>query len=143
VALPTAYVRERRQRLAAAAERTGRDPSEIEVAMCIVVSPHDDPARGRDGARRFLAVYLSLFPNVARETGLEPSFVETLASAFHSGGVDAAAPLIGDDVVDLLTAAGSVEDCRRRLDEYRAAGVDLPILAPVDGAIELAIETLG
>jgi hypothetical protein len=42
----------------------------------------------------------------------------------------------------VLTAAGSVEDCRRRLDEYRAAGVDLPILAPVDGAMELAIETL-
>jgi len=143
VALPTAYVRERRQRLAAAAERTGRDPSAIDVAMCIVVSPHDDPARGRDGARRFLAVYLSLFPNVARETGLDPGFVQTLASAFGSGGVDATAPLIGDDVVDVLTAAGSVEDCRRRLDEYRAAGVDRPVLAPVDGAMELAIETLG
>jgi 5,10-methylenetetrahydromethanopterin reductase len=143
VALPTAYVRERRLRLAAAAERSGRDPSEIEVAMCIVVSPHDDPARGRDGARRFLAVYLSLFPNVARETGLEPNFVQTLASAFRAGGVDAAAPLIGDDVVDLLAVAGSVEDCRRRLDEYRAAGVDRPVLAPVDGAMELTIEALG
>jgi 5,10-methylenetetrahydromethanopterin reductase len=107
VALPTAHVRERRQRLAGAAERAGRDPSEIEVAMAIVVSPHDDAARGRDAARRFLAVYLSLFPNVARETGLEPDFVEALASAFHAGGVDAAAPLVGDDVVELLTAAGS------------------------------------
>ena len=143
VALPTAYVRERRRRLAAAAERARRDPSEIEVAMCIVVSPNDDPTRGRDAARRFLAVYLSLFPNVARETGLEPSVVQMLASAFGSGGVDAAAPLVGDDVVDLLTAAGSVEDCRRRLDEYRAAGVELPILVPVDGAMELAIEALG
>jgi 5,10-methylenetetrahydromethanopterin reductase len=143
VALPTAYVRERRQRLAAAGERAGRDPSGIEVAMCVVVSPHDDAARGRDAARRFLAVYLSLFPNVARETGLEASFVQTLASTFRAGGVDAAAPLVGDDVVDLLTAAGTVGDCRRRLDEYRSAGVDLPILAPVDGAMELAIETLG
>jgi 5,10-methylenetetrahydromethanopterin reductase len=107
-----------------------------------VVSPHADAARGRDAARRFVAVYLSLFPNVARETGLEPEFIGTLSEAFADGGVDAAAPCVGDDVVDLLTASGSVEDCRRRLDGYREAGVDLPILAPVDGALELAIETL-
>ncbi|MBV8955554.1 MAG: hypothetical protein JO179_15560 [Solirubrobacterales bacterium] len=45
-------------------------------------------------------------------------------------------------MVDLLTAAGSVDDCRRRLEEYRAAGVELPILAPVEGALELTIESL-
>ena len=97
---------------------------------------------GRDGARRFVAVYLSLFPNVARETGLDEDFVEHLRAVFSEGGVDAAAPLVGDDVVNLLTAAGTVEDCRRRLDEYRAAGVELPVLAPVDGALELTIDAL-
>ena len=142
VCLPVSYVRERRQRLAAGAERVGRDPSAVEVAMCVVVSPHADAQRGRDAARRFIAVYLSLFPNVARETGLEPEVVRRLSDAFADGGVDAAAPFVGDDVVDLLTASGSVEDCRRRLDEYREAGVDLPILAPVEGALELTIDAL-
>lgn len=142
VCLPVSYVRERRQRLAAAAQRAGRDPSAIEVSMCIVVSPHTDAGKGREAARRFIAVYLSLFPNVARETGLDPRFVERLRTAFDDGGVDAAAPAVGDEVVDLLSASGSVEDCRRRLDEYRDAGVDLPILAPVEGALELAIESL-
>lgn len=125
-----------------AAERAGRDSSAIEVAMCVVVSPHEDARQGRDAARRFIAVYLSLFPNVARETGVEPDFIRTLSQAFAESGVDAAAPLVGDDVVDLLTASGSVKDCRRRLGEYREAGVDLPILAPVDGALELTIDTL-
>jgi 5,10-methylenetetrahydromethanopterin reductase len=142
VCLPVSYVRERRQRLAAAAQRAGRDGSSIEVTMCIVVSPHADARQGRDAARRFIAVYLSLFPNVARETGLDPGFVRALSAAFAAGGVDAAAPSVGDDVVDLLSASGSVEECRRRLDEYRDAGVDLPILAPVDGALELTIESL-
>ena len=50
VCLPIAYVRERRQRLAAAARRADRAPSAIEVAMCVVVSPHEDARRGRDGA---------------------------------------------------------------------------------------------
>ncbi|HEY1515626.1 MAG TPA: LLM class flavin-dependent oxidoreductase [Solirubrobacteraceae bacterium] len=142
VCLPVSYVRERGHRLTAGARRAGRDPSAIEVAMCIVVAPDADPRRGRDAARRFIAVYLSLFPNVARETGLEPELIRTLGEAFADGGVDAAAPCVGDDVVDLLSASGSVEDCRRRLDDYREAGVDLPILAPVEGALELTIDTL-
>src|SRR5436190_5791459 len=75
VCLPVRYARERKERLAAAARRAGRTSSSIEIAMCIVVSPHEDPRQGRDAARRFIAVYLSMFPNVARETGLDPAFV--------------------------------------------------------------------
>jgi 5,10-methylenetetrahydromethanopterin reductase len=142
VCLPISYVEERRQRLADAAARAGRDPADVELAMCVVVSPHEDPQLGRDAARRFLAVYLSLFPNVARETGLDPRFVERLRAVFSESGVDAAARSIDDAVVDRLTASGSVDDCRRRLEEYRAVGVQLPILSPVDGALELTIDHL-
>ena len=105
--------------------------------------PARGPRRGRDAARRFISVYLSMFPNVARETGLDPGFVRTLREAFANGGVESAAPVVGDEVVDLLTASGSVEDCRTRLQEYRQAGVRLPILAPVEGALELTIDSLG
>lgn len=142
VCLPVGYVRERSQRLAAAARRAGRAPSAIEVAMCVVVSPHADARRGRDAARRFIAVYLSMFPNVARETGLEPQFVRDLSEAFAAGGVDAAAPLVVDEVVDLLSASGSVQDCRRALERYREAGIELTILAPVEGALEATIDSL-
>jgi alkanesulfonate monooxygenase SsuD/methylene tetrahydromethanopterin reductase-like flavin-dependent oxidoreductase (luciferase family) len=68
--------------------------------------------------------------------------VRSLRASFTEGGVDAAARCVGDNVVDLLSASGSVEDCRRRLEEYRDAGVDLPILAPVEGALELTIDAL-
>ena len=142
VCLPASYATERRDRVMAAARRAGRTGGGAEIAMCVVVSPHEDGQVGRDGARRFIAVYLSLFPNVARETGLDEDFVEHLRTVFAACGLDAAAPLVGDDVVNLLSAAGTVEDCRRRLDEYRDAGVQLPVLAPVDGALELTIDVL-
>lgn len=141
VCLPVSYVHERRKRLDAAGRRAGRTSS-IDVAMCIVVSPHKDPRLGRDAARRFIAVYLSMFPNVARETGLAPAFMRALRETFATGGVESTAPLVGDDIVDLVSASGSVEDCRARLAEYRKAGVDLPILAPVEGALELTIDSL-
>lgn len=142
VCLPTSYVRERRERLAAGARRAGCSPAEIEVAMCIVVSPHEDAGRGRDAARSFVAVYLSMFPNVARETGLDARYVDDLRSAFEADGVGAAARLVGDDVVNRLTAAGTVDGCLGRIEEYRDAGVELPILSPVDGALELTIDRL-
>src|SRR6185437_9113962 len=93
VCLPPSYATERRDRMMAAARRVGRTKA-AEVSMCIVVSPHADGQAGRDGARRFVAVYLSLFPNVARETGLDEDFVEHLRAVFTDGGVDAAAPLV-------------------------------------------------
>ena len=83
-----------------------------------------------------------MFPNVASETGLAPAFTRTLRETFFTGGIEAAAPLVGDDVVDLVSASGSVDDCRARLTEYREAGVELPILAPVEGALELTIDGL-
>jgi 5,10-methylenetetrahydromethanopterin reductase len=141
VCLPPSYATERRDRVMAAARRAGRAAA-AEIAMCVVVSPHVDGHRGRDAARRFIAVYLSLFPNVARETGLDEDFVEHLRAVFTQAGLEGAAPLVGDEVVNLLSASGTVEDCRRRLEDYRAAGVQLPVLAPVDGAIELTIDAL-
>jgi 5,10-methylenetetrahydromethanopterin reductase len=127
------------ERVAASA---GRDAGEIEVAMLVFVSPHEDREEGRERARRFLALYLSLFPNIARETGADPGRIERLREQVDAGRLDEAADLVGDDLVDLLTAAGTPEECRERLDAYRADGVGLPVLVPADGSIELAIEAL-
>jgi hypothetical protein len=33
--------------------------------------------------------------------------------------------------------------CRARLDEYRAAGVGVPVVAPLEGTIDLALAELG
>jgi 5,10-methylenetetrahydromethanopterin reductase len=125
------------------AQRAGRSAQDIDLAMIMIASPDADAAVGKNRARDFLAVYLSMFPNLARETGLEESFVESIRTTFNADGVEAAARKIDDSVVDLLCAAGSVEECRERLQAYRQTGVDLPILTPLDGTMELAIDELG
>ena len=74
VCLPTAYVTRARGLIEQGARRAGRDFSAIEIGLMLVVSPDEDSRRGKDRARRFIALYLSLFPNIARETGLpEPN----------------------------------------------------------------------
>jgi 5,10-methylenetetrahydromethanopterin reductase len=110
--------------------------------MAIVVSPDQDSRVGKDRARRFAALYISMFPKLAGGTGLEESFMAAIRARFHAEGLEAAASGIPDSVVDLLCAAGTPEECRARLDEYRAAGVAVPILAPLEPSAEFAIETL-
>jgi 5,10-methylenetetrahydromethanopterin reductase len=142
VCLPIAYLERARQWLEAGAARAGRPAGDVEIAMAVVVSPHEDSAAGKARAHRFCALYLSLFPNIAKETGIDPSQVAETRAAFDRGGVEAAARVLDASVVDLLTAAGTPEECQARLDEYRAAGVALPVIVPLEGSVELAIDTL-
>jgi 5,10-methylenetetrahydromethanopterin reductase len=136
--LPTAYVERARGLIEQGA--AGRDASKIEVGMMIVASPDEDSKAGKDRARRFVAVYLSMFPNIAKETGLPPELLDRVRGVFRDEGLDAAARLVGDDVVDSLTAAGTPDECLARLDEYGRAGVALPVLIPLDGAVEPVID---
>ncbi len=143
VCLPAEYVIRARDLIELGARRAGRDFTAIEIGLMLVVSPDRDSRRGKDRARRFIALYLSLFPNIARETGLPPAWLERLSQAFHGDGVEAAARLVDDAIVDSLTAAGTPEECQARMDEYRRAGVDLAVMVPLDGAIEQTIDLLG
>ena len=53
------------------------------------------------------------------------------------------AAYINDEVVDSLTASGTLVECRRKIETYRTAEVQLPILSPLDPNVHMAIETLG
>jgi alkanesulfonate monooxygenase SsuD/methylene tetrahydromethanopterin reductase-like flavin-dependent oxidoreductase (luciferase family) len=73
---------------------------------------------------------------------VDGAILAAIQRAFEEQGLEAAADHVGDDLVDRLAVGGTPEECRARLDEYRAAGVHLPIVAPLEGAAELAVETL-
>jgi len=140
--LPIEYVRDAVKRIEHGARRAGRRPEEIEIAMANATAPHEDSSEGKRVAARFIALYLSLFPNIAQASGVEEQKLAAVRQRFEEHGLEAASELVGDEIVDHLTVAGSVDECRARLDEYRAAGVQLPILAPLEQTMDLAVETL-
>jgi 5,10-methylenetetrahydromethanopterin reductase len=143
VCLPISYVERSMEALERGAQKAGRSLGELDVGMALLASPHEDPTVGRDGARRFIALYLSMFPNIARETGLAEGFRASVRETFNAEGIDAAAKRVPDDVVDLLAAAGTPEECRARIEQYRRAGVALPVLIAAEDAIETVIDELG
>jgi 5,10-methylenetetrahydromethanopterin reductase len=143
VCLPTSYVETRLEVIERGAKKAGRSLDDLDIAMAVLVSPHEDGEEGRNGARRFIALYLSLFPNIAKETGVPEALRDAVRETFHSEGIDAAAKLVPDDVVNLLAAAGTPEECRSRIAEYRRAGVALPVLIAVEGALDAVVDELG
>jgi 5,10-methylenetetrahydromethanopterin reductase len=140
--LPTAYLERARGWLETGAARAGRDAARIDLGMGIVTAAHHDSATGKDIAHHFCGLYLSLFPNIAKETGLDPELIAATRSAFDQDGVEGALRVLPRSVVDLLCAAGTPAECQERLDEYRAAGVGVPVLIALEGTVELAIDSL-
>ena len=141
--LPTDYVVRAMERLEAGADRAGRSLADVDISGALIVSVDADSKAAKDRARNFIALYLSLFPNIAQETGLANDLIAQARQAFEKEGQEAAATYIDDDVVDYLTASGTPEECRRRIEDYRAAGMEMPILMPLEPNVQMAVETLG
>jgi 5,10-methylenetetrahydromethanopterin reductase len=141
--LSTEYVANRMELIERGARKVGRTLDQIELAMSIVVSPHEDGQVGRDGARRFVTLYLAMMPNIAKESGVPADQLETIRSTYERHGLERAMELVDDEIVCRLSAAGTPAECRAKLDEYRAAGIGLTVLTAPGPEIERAIDLLG
>ena len=59
---------------------------------------------------------------------------DAVRQAWAEGDRGAAAAAITDEMVDSITAIGTPDDCRRKMDGFRAHGVDMPLVAFPHGA---------
>ena len=138
-------VRNAREHLAVGAGRAGRSLDKIEVGSLIPVAIDADAKTACEQMRPMLAFYLGFFPRyrrVAREAGFA-GIVERVRDAYQRGGVEAAAPLVSDEMLATLTAAGTAHEVRARIAEYRRAGLTLPIVMPVATANDSAAGIAG
>jgi alkanesulfonate monooxygenase SsuD/methylene tetrahydromethanopterin reductase-like flavin-dependent oxidoreductase (luciferase family) len=121
-------VRSARTELAAGANAAGRDVSDIVVAAYVRASLGEDAAASMSAMKAAAGEYAS-YPAYARQfalMGLEDEAAGA-AAAHRSGSID--------DVPEALVRAtclvGGRNDARGRLDAYREAGADLPVVYPV------------
>jgi 5,10-methylenetetrahydromethanopterin reductase len=133
-----AYVQRTRSRLdGAAGGRYGG-----EVAGVLVTSLAASGAEAAARLRPILATYLVQFPELARETGLDPELVERLRAQARAGGLEATYAALPDDLVARYALCGPPAACRERVAEYRAAGLQLPILFPEPDSLRDVVTAL-
>ena len=132
------------------ARAAGRQSTAVTIAGLVRVCLDDDQERARDGVRASIPLYLT-FPGYARFlTGLGyGAVVEAGRAAYARGDVAAAAAAVPDELVDRVGVYGGAERCRERLERFRAAGLDLPIVSvrrsegEWETALARAIDALG
>ena len=131
--VPPAYVRYAVAEIRAAAQEAGRDPNAIDVACMMVVRPTDDPQALMPGLKKRLVRLLDeayVGEILLDKGGFDSSILGRLRASYAEDGGTAAVELIGDDMVEAFYLLGPDDVCRRRVAEYRQAGVDLPLLLP-------------
>ena len=128
---PAAYVRWAAAEVREAAARAGRDPAAVEVA-CMLVARPGDPAAALPPLRARLAGILAE-PRVGelmRDRGGLAVDLAALREAVAAGGGEAAAALVDPADAEACALVGGADRMAERVEEYRAAGVDRPLLLP-------------
>lgn len=135
---PPAYMSAARSWLAEGAARSGRSLRGFDTAVLVLCRVDDNAERARDLARPALALYLAgmgsptvnFYSQLAARLGFG-STADAVSAAYSAGDIGQAIDAIGDDVVDAMTVCGPEAHVRKRLGEYRDAGVNCLIVAVV------------
>ncbi len=120
-----------REAIAEGAREAGRDPSEIDVGSFIMCVPDRDEAQARSDIIDAIAFYawLDRYRNHYEELGYREQ-AAGFKEAWERGDSRAAASFVTEDMLDQLPVAAGYDRTKERVEEFRAAGVDLPILYP-------------
>ncbi len=124
-------------------DRSGRSLSELDRPQLVVCSVHEDEATAIDLARLMVTQYLGQQPHIMAASGVPQSLLDAVGEvltwpATHEQVV-AASKLVPDEVVAMLTAAGTPETARARVADYLDHGCTCPILYPL-GDVEATID---
>ena len=113
------------------AEKAGRAPNKIDIAGYVRVAVGDNLTESRVSLRRQVARYASnpFYRNFFAQTGFDKE-MSAAAAALADGNLDKAADSITEEMQDQVAIVGTVEECRAALEKRRAAGLQLPVIAP-------------
>lgn len=143
--VPPGYVRYAVQEVRDAARAAGRDPQAIDIACMLVVRLTNDLGQMLPSLKQRL-VRLLEEPYVGEilldKGGFDPTMLGALRTAVAQGRQAEAASLVSEAMVEAFYLAGTAAQCRTRVAEYRAAGVDLPLLLPRLEDYQATVEAL-
>ena len=126
-----AFVRYSLHNMEDGARKAGKDPAKLILGSVIVGSIGRDSGKGKEGAREQAAMYLAnKVQNIKgsadvllKSAGLTFEELQPVADAMERGGRKAAAKAVTDEILHKVCAiAGTPDECRQRIEEYRAAG---------------------
>lgn len=110
----------------------GRDPGSLDVIAAVPLALTEDPGAARDAFRARAMPYVHLpFYRKAIAAGGHQEDLTAFDEKAATGDMTAALGGLSDAFCDDYAGIGDAADIRRKLEEYRAAGVTLPAVSPM------------
>ncbi|MFA9405200.1 MAG: LLM class flavin-dependent oxidoreductase [Anaerolineales bacterium] len=143
--VPPDYNNQAMERLEVGAKRAGRSVDDLDRPQLVVCSVDMDEDKALDTSRELLTQYLAQQPHIAKASGVSQDIVDEIQAilgwpATHEQIVQAK-HLVPDELVTRITASGTPEQAKAKVQEYIDNGSTCPILYPVGGDIKLLIDT--
>jgi 5,10-methylenetetrahydromethanopterin reductase len=109
-----------------------------------VCSLAEDRPDALDAARLLVTQYLGQQPHIMKASGVPTSLLDEIGKVLTwpatAEQVEAASKLVPDDIVQMITASGTPDECREKVAEYVDAGCTCPILYPLGDDVRLMID---
>jgi 5,10-methylenetetrahydromethanopterin reductase len=118
----------------AGAEKAGRNWQDLDLGAWLVVACGEDSAAAKETARIMVAFYLASMPEQQLQRhGLSGEAIKPILDAFGAGDVPKALDLTTPEIGDLLSIAGTPEECAEKLQrDILSTGINHVIAAVVD-----------
>ena len=118
----------------AGAEKAGRDWRELDLGAWLVMATGEDSAAAKETARIMVAFYLASMPdNQLQRHGLSIEAIQPILDAFAGGDIPKALDLTTPEIGELLSVAGTPEECLEKLQrDILPTGINHVIAAIVD-----------
>jgi len=127
------------------AAKAGRTVDEIDRPQLVVCSVDHDRQKALDAARKLVTQYLGQQPHIMKASGVRQELLDEINQVLTWPATEEqileAMKLVPDDVVQMITASGTPEECKAKVREYVSAGATCPILYPLGPDVNLMIDT--
>jgi len=126
------------------ARKAGRSATDLDRPQLVVCSLDDDRAAALDASRLLVTQYLGQQPHIMKASGVPESLLEEISKVLTwpatAEQVEAASRLVPDDVVQMITASGTAEECKEKVAEYVNRGCTCPVLYPLGSNVHAMID---
>jgi 5,10-methylenetetrahydromethanopterin reductase len=126
------------------AKKAGRSVYDMDRPQLVVCSMDPDRKKALDGARMLVTQYLAQQPHFAKAIGVSEDILGRIKSVLSwpatEEEIERAMEFVPDEIVQMIAAAGTPEECRTKVQEYIDNGATCPILYPLGPDVKAMID---
>ena len=131
--------------IAQGAQRAGRSPAEVKIALIMHCCVCPDRAVALRSVKRTLAFYgrMPFYNRLFARQGYQKE-AAGITAGWTKGDTNAAAEAVSEQMAEQIAAMGTAQDCRKKIEEFEKAGASYVILYPtaIDGDYDKGVRAV-